>query len=53
MLGIKKSIDATLDIPLVHLTDKDYTTRSKYEIAPYRTEASDLVKACTFFDYAP
>lgn len=53
MLGIKKSVDACLDIPLVHLTDKDYKIKCKYEIAPYRTEASDVVKACTFFDYAP
>lgn len=53
MLGIKKSCDATLDIPLVYLTDKDYKIKCKYEIAPYRTEASDVVKACTFFDYAP
>jgi hypothetical protein len=53
MLGIKKSIDSTLDIPLVHLTDKDYKIRCKYEIAPYTTEAADVVKACTFFDYSP
>jgi len=53
MLGIKKSVDATFDIPLLQLTDKDYNIRCKYEIAPYRTEASDVVKACTFFDYAP
>lgn len=24
-----------------------------YEIAPYRTQSSDNVKACTFYDYAP
>jgi len=24
-----------------------------YEIAPYRTSSSDIVKACTFYDYAP
>ena len=53
MLGIKKSVDATFDIPLLQLTDKDYKIRCQYEIAPYRTEASDVVKACTFFDYAP
>jgi len=27
MLGIKKSVDATLDIPLLQLTDKDYAIR--------------------------
>jgi 1-phosphatidylinositol-4-phosphate 5-kinase len=53
MLGIKKSVDATLDIPLIHITDKDFLIKCKYEIAPYRTEANDNVKACTFFDYAP
>ena len=53
MLGIKKSVDATLDIPLVHLTDKDYNIKCKYEIAPYKTGKEDQVKACTFFDYAP
>jgi hypothetical protein len=41
MVGIKKSVDATLDIPLVKPTDKDYKIRCKYEIAPYRTESKD------------
>ena len=53
MLGIKKSVDSTLDIPLVQTTDKDFKIKCKYEIAPYRTESSDNVKACEFFDYAP
>ena len=53
MLGIKKAIDSTLDIPLIHATDKDFNLRCQYEIAPYRTESGDSVKACTFFDYAP
>ena len=53
MVGIKKSVDATLDIPLVSTTDNDYKIRCKYEIAPYRTETKDAVKACSFYDYAP
>jgi hypothetical protein len=53
MVGIKKSVDATLDIPLLQPTDKDFKIKCKYEIAPYKTEASDIVKACEFFDYAP
>lgn len=27
MLGIKKAIDSTLDIPLIHATDKDFNLR--------------------------
>jgi hypothetical protein len=53
MLGIKKAIDATLDIPLVEATEKDYKIRCKYELAPYKTDAKDNIKACTFYDYAP
>jgi len=53
MLGIKKAVDSTLDLPLIKATDKDFDLRCQYEIAPYRTESGDSVKACTFFDYAP
>jgi hypothetical protein len=53
MLGIKKSVDATLEIPMYRATDKEYKIRCKYEIAPYRTESSDKVKACSFYDYSP
>lgn len=53
MLGIKKAVDSTLDIPLLQPTDKDFHLKCQYEIAPYRTDAGDMVKACTFFDYAP
>ena len=53
MLGIKKSVDSTFDIPLLHATDKDFSLKCQYEIAPYRTESGDNVKACTFYDYAP
>lgn len=53
MLGIKKSVDSTIDMPLLRATDKDFLLRCQYEIAPYRTDSGDSVKACTFFDYAP
>lgn len=53
MLGIKKAVDSTFDIPLLHATDKDFHLKCQYEIAPYRTDSGDSVKACTFFDYAP
>jgi hypothetical protein len=53
MIGIKKSVDSALDIPLVQFSDKDYKIKCKFEIAPYGTEASDVMKACNFFDYAP
>ena len=53
MLGIKKSVDATFQIPMYEPTEKDFKIRCKYEIAPYKTEADDIVKACSFFDYAP
>jgi hypothetical protein len=53
MLGIKKSVDSTLDLPLVRATQKDFSLKCLYEIAPYRTESGDNVKACTFYDYAP
>ena len=53
MLGIKKAIDSTLDIPLLDPTEKDFKIRCKYELAPFRTSAKDNIKACTFYDYAP
>jgi len=53
MLGIKKAVDSTLYIPLLMPTDKDFHVKCKYEIAPYRTDSGDQVKACTFYDYAP
>jgi 1-phosphatidylinositol-4-phosphate 5-kinase len=53
MMGIKKAIDSTLDIPLLEITEKEFKIRCKYELAPYRTSARDNIKACTFYDYAP
>lgn len=53
MIGIKKAVDSTLEIPLLKPTDKDFLLKSQYEIAPYRTDSGDMVKACTFYDYAP
>ena len=53
MLGIKKSVDATLDSPMYRVTDKEYKIKCCYEIAPYRTDSLDKVKACSFYDYAP
>lgn len=53
MLGIKKAIDSTLDIPMLEPVEKDFKIKCKYEMAPFRTDAQDNVKACTFFDYAP
>ena len=53
MLGIKMSVDSTLDLPMFTPTDKDYKIRCEFGVAPYKTENSDLVKACAFFDYAP
>ena len=53
MLGIRKAVDSTLDIPLVEPTEKDFKIRCKYELAPFRTETKDNIKACTFYDYAP
>jgi hypothetical protein len=41
MLGIKKAVDATLDMPLLKLTTKDFNLKCQYEIAPYRTDAGD------------
>ena len=37
MIGIKKSVDASLDIPMYYPTEKDYKIKCMYEIAPYRT----------------
>ncbi len=53
MLGIKKAIDATLDIPMIECTEKDFKIRCRYELAPFRTASEDNIKACTFYDYAP
>ena len=53
MVGIKRAVDSTLDLPLIKATEKDFHLRCQHEIAPYRTESGDSVKACTFFDYAP
>jgi hypothetical protein len=53
MLGIKKSVDATLEIPMYRATDKEYKIRCQYEIAPYRTDSAEKVKACQFYDYSP
>ena len=53
MLGIRKAVDSTLDIPLVEPTEKDFKIRCRYELAPFRTDTKDNIKACTFFDYAP
>lgn len=53
MLGIKKAIDSTLDIPLLEPTEKDFKIKCKHELVPFRTQAKDDIKACTFYDYAP
>ena len=53
MIGIKMAVDANLDIPMFTPTHKDYKIRSEFGVAPYKTDRSDLVKACSFFDYAP
>lgn len=47
------SVDATLDIPMFEPTDKDYKIKCQFGVAPYKTNSSDVVKACQFFDYAP
>ena len=38
MLGIKKAVDSTLDIPLIRPTTKDFHLKCKYEIAPYSSD---------------
>lgn len=53
MLGIKMSVDATLDYPMFTPTDKDYKIRCEFGVAPYKTDNSDSLKACAFYDYAP
>ena len=53
MLGIKMAVDATFDSPMYTPTDKDYQIRHELQVAPYKTADSDLVKACSFYDYAP
>ena len=52
-MGIKKAIDSALENPLYEITEKEYNIKCQYEIAPYRTNQRDNIKACTFFDYAP
>ena len=54
MVGIKRAVDSTSDMPtMLKITDKDFKLKCKYEIAPYKTEQADSVKACSFYDYAP
>lgn len=53
MLGIKKSIEATFEVDMLNISDKEYKIKCKYEIAPFRTEQKDNIKACIFYDYAP
>jgi hypothetical protein len=53
MLGIKKAVDSTLDIPLIDPDNKDFKIRCSYELAPYKIDGKDNIKACTFYDYAP
>lgn len=53
MLGIRMAVASSLDIPLLRPTDKEFNLKSKFEIAPYRSDPNDSVKACTFYDYAP
>ena len=54
MLGIKKAIDSTLDIPLLEPTERDFNIKCRYELVPFRTASNkDNIKACTFYDYAP
>jgi hypothetical protein len=53
MVGIKRAVDGTLDLPMLKLTDKDFKIKCKLEIAPYRSKSGDNLKACTFYDYAP
>ena len=38
MLGIKKSIEATFEVDMLNISDKEYKIKCKYEIAPFRTE---------------
>lgn len=53
MLGIKKAVDSAYEIPLLKITDKDFKLKCRFDIAPYRTDSGDSIKACTFYDYAP
>ena len=53
MLGIRMAVASSLDMPLIKATDKEFNLKSKFEIAPYRSQANDAIKACTFYDYAP
>lgn len=38
MLGIKKAVDGTTDLPNFEPTDKDFNLKSIHQIAPYRTD---------------
>ena len=53
MLGIKKAIDSTFELPLVEPNERDFRAKCEYQLAPLRTDPSDVIKACTFVDYAP
>ena len=53
MLGIKKAIDSTFELPLIEVNDRDFKVKCQYELAPLRTDSTDIIKACTFLDYAP
>jgi len=53
MLGIRMAIASSLDLPLIKATEKEFNLKSKFEIAPYRSDPNDAIKACTFYDYAP
>lgn len=53
MLGVKKAIDSVINFPMFELQKKDFKIKCVYEIAPWRTNEKDDVKACRFFDYAP
>ena len=53
MLGIRMAVSSSMDYSLVKATEKEFNLKSKFEIAPYRSDPNDSVKACTFYDYAP
>lgn len=53
MLGVKKAVDAVLDVPLLEIQEKDFKIKCVYEIAPWRSSDDESLKACRFFDYAP
>jgi len=47
------AVDANLNLPMYQPTDKDYKIRCTFNMDSYKTEKSDNVKSCSFFDYAP